>query len=140
MIPVSKTNFQSKTLPHDFGPFPVLPGGHECEGPKLSFHIPRPAAPVVYKLLLSHIGNKNTISPQESESSVSICTNIGNMSIPFQIICDSYTQVFYAFNVFQYSAIKGVVSLYLTRPFICQLHHVALDGLKSHSPFPSPTA
>ena len=38
------------------------------------------------------------------------------MSIPFQIICDSYTQVFYAFNVFQYSALKGVVSLYLTRP------------------------
>ena len=59
------------------------------------------------------------------------------MSIPFQIICDSYTQVFYAFNVFQYSALKGVV----TRPFIsciCQLHHVAFDGLKSHSPFPSP--
>ena len=44
------------------------------------------------------------------------------------------------FNVFQYSALKGVVSLYLTRPFICQLHHVAFDGLKSHSPFPSPTA
>ena len=53
------------------------------------------------------------------------------MSIPFQIICDSYTQVFYAFNVFQYSALKGVVSLYLTRPFIRQLHHVAFDGLKS---------
>ena len=43
------------------------------------------------------------------------------MSIPFQIICDSYTQVFYAFNIFQYSALKGVVSLNLTRPFICQL-------------------
>ena len=42
----------------------------------------------------------------------------------------------------RYSAPKGVVSLNLTRPFtgICQLHHVAFDGLKSHSPFPSPTA
>ena len=81
------------------------------------------------------------ISPQESESSVSLCTNIGNMSIPFQIICESYTQVFYALNVFYYSALKGVVSLYLTRPYICQLYHVAFDGLmyKSHSPFPSPT-
>ena len=29
-------------------------------------------------------------SPQKSSSSVSLCTNIGNMSIPFQIICDSY--------------------------------------------------
>ena len=85
-------------------------------------------------------GTRIQISPQESKSSVSFCTNIGNMSIPFHIICDSYTQVFYAFNVFLYSAFKGVVSLYLTRPFICQLHHDAFDGLKSHSPFPSPTA
>ena len=54
------------------------------------------------------------------------------MSIPFQIIRDSYTQVLYAFNIFQYSALKGVVSLYLTRSFICQLHHVAfytIDGI-----------
>ena len=62
------------------------------------------------------------------------------MSVPFQIICDSYTQVFYAFKVFQYSALKGVDSLFLTRPFVCQLHHVAFDVLKSHSPFPSPTS
>ena len=55
-----KHNFPSQTLPHDFVPIPVLPGGHECEGPKLSFHIPRPAAPVLYKLLLSHLGDKNT--------------------------------------------------------------------------------
>ena len=123
-------------MSHDYGPFPVLPGDHVCEGPKLSFHIPRPTAPVLY----SHLGTRIQISPQESESSVSLCTNIGNMSIPFQIICVSYTQVFYAFNVFQYSALKGIVSLYLTRPFICQLHHVAFNGLKSHSPFPSPTA
>ena len=59
------------------------------------------------------------ISPQESESSVSLCTNVGNMSITFQILCDSYTQVVYAFNVFQYSALKGVVSLSL-RVVICR--------------------
>ena len=56
------------------------------------------------------------------------------------VVCDSYTQVFYASNIFQYSSLKGVISLYFTRPFICQLHHVAFDGLKSHFPFPSPTA
>ena len=33
----------------------------ECEGTKLSFHIPRPVTPVLYKPLLSHLGNKNTI-------------------------------------------------------------------------------
>ena len=33
---------------------------HECEGPKLNLHIQRPAAPVLYKLLLSHLGDKNT--------------------------------------------------------------------------------
>ena len=167
MLPVSKTYFPSQTLPHDFGPFPVLPGGQECEGPKLSFHIPRPAAPVLISCFFHIWGTRIQISPQESESSVCLCINIGSMSIPFQIICDSYTQVFYTFKVFQYSALKGVVSLYLTRPFICQLHHVAFDeysalkgvvslyltrpficqlhhvsfdGLKSHSPFPSPTA
>ena len=47
-----------RDVPESFGP--VLPGGHECEGPKLSFHIPRPVAPVLYKLLLSHLGDKNT--------------------------------------------------------------------------------
>ena len=132
-------NFQSQTLPHDFGHFPVLPGGHKSEGPKLSFHIPRPAHQSFISCFFHIWGTRIQISPQESESSVSLCTNIGNMSIPYQIICDSYTQVFYAFNVFQYSALKGVVSL-LTRPFICQLHDVAFDGLKSHSPFPCPTA
>ena len=73
---------------------------------------------------------------QESERSVSLCTNIGNMtmSIPFQIICDSYTQVFYAFNIFQYSALKGVVSLYLTRPFIRQLHLIS-DSLSAEMSF-----
>ena len=81
-------------------------------------------------LLVPSFTSGGQISPQESES-----TNIGNMSIPFQVIYDGYTQVFYAFNVFQYIALKCVVSLYLTRPFICQLHHVAFDGLKSHSPF-----
>ena len=55
-----KHNFQSQTLPQDFEPFPVLPAGRECEGLKLSFHIPRPVAPVLYKLLLSHLGDKNT--------------------------------------------------------------------------------
>ena len=104
MLPVSKTYFQSQTLPHDFGPFPVLHGGHECEGPKLSFKFPRPAAPVLYKLLLSHRGGgggvQNTNSPQESKSSVSICANIGNMSILFQIVCDIVTPRYFMLSTF----------------------------------------
>ena len=120
----------------DFGPSPILPRGHECEGPKLSFHIPRLAAPILYKLLHSHLGDKNS----RIRSSVCFCTNIGNICIQFQIVCDSYTQVFNAFNVFQYSTLKGVLSLYFTRWFICQLHHIVLNGLKCHSPFPSSTA
>ena len=64
------------------------------------------------------------ISPQESKSSVSLCTNIGNMSIPFQIICDSYPRYFMLSMFFQYSALKGVVSLYLTRAASsCRLQH-----------------
>ena len=52
------------------------------------------------------------------------------MCIPFQIVCDRYTKVFNDFNVFQYSTLKGVLSLYFTTKFICQLHHIALNGLK----------
>ena len=59
MLPVSKvTNLAAR-----FWTFPVLPGGHECEGPKLSFYFPRPAAPVLYNIW----GTRIQISPQESE-------------------------------------------------------------------------
>ena len=37
MLPVSKSQFPVTNLAARFGPFPVLHGGHECEGPKLSF-------------------------------------------------------------------------------------------------------
>ena len=62
-----------------------------------------------------NLGTRIQISPQECESSVCFCTKIGNMCIPFQIVCDSYTQVFYAYYIFQYSTLKGVISLYLYR-------------------------
>ena len=49
-----------------------------------------------------------------------------------------YTEVFDTFNIFQYCTLKGVRSLNFMCKLFCQLHHVAFDRLKSHTPFPSP--
>ena len=39
-----------------------------AEGPKLTFHITRPAAPVLCKLFLSNLRARIQISPQESDT------------------------------------------------------------------------
>ena len=60
------------------------------------------------------------------------------MCIPSQITCDCYSKVFNGFNVFKVSSLQGIWSMDLLDPFSCQLHHIAFDRLKSHTPLPCP--
>ena len=60
------------------------------------------------------------------------------MCIPSQITCNCYSKVFNAFNIFKVSSLQGIWSMDLLDPFICQLHHIAFDRLKSHTPLPCP--
>ena len=60
------------------------------------------------------------------------------MCIPSQITCNCYPKVFNAFNVFKVSSLEGIWSMDLLDPFSCQLHHIAFDRLKSHTPLPCP--
>ena len=60
------------------------------------------------------------------------------MCIPSQITCNCYSKVFNAFNVFKVNSLSGTWSMDLLDPFSCQLHHIAFDRLKSHTPFPCP--
>ena len=60
------------------------------------------------------------------------------MCIPSQITCNCYSKVFNAFNVFKVSSFRGIWSMGLLDPFSCQLHHIAFDRLKSHTPLPCP--
>ena len=60
------------------------------------------------------------------------------MCIPSQITCNCYSKVFNAFNVFKVSSLQGIWSMDLFDPFSCQLHHIAFDRLKSHTPLPCP--
>ena len=60
------------------------------------------------------------------------------MCIPSQFTCNCYSNVFNAFNVFKVSSLYGIWSKDLLNPFACQLHHIAFDRLKSHTPLPCP--
>ena len=60
------------------------------------------------------------------------------MCIPSQIICNCYSKVFNAFKVFKVSSLQAIWSMDLLDPFSCQLHHIAFDRLKSHTPLPCP--
>ena len=60
------------------------------------------------------------------------------MCIPSQITCNCYSKVFNAFNVFKVSSLQGIWSMDLLDPFSCQLHHIAFDRLKSHTPLSCP--
>ena len=60
------------------------------------------------------------------------------MCSPSQITCNCYSKVFNAFNVFKVSSLQGIWSMDLLDPFSCQLHHIAFDRLKSHTPLPCP--
>ena len=60
------------------------------------------------------------------------------MCIPSQITCNCYSKVFNAFNVFKVSSLQGILSMDLLDSFSCQLHHIAFDRLKSHTPLPCP--
>ena len=60
------------------------------------------------------------------------------MCIPSQITCNCYSKVFNAFNIFKVSSLQGIWSMDLLDPFSCQLHHIAFDRLKSHTPLPCP--
>ena len=60
------------------------------------------------------------------------------MCIPSQITCNCYSKVFNAFNIFKVSSLQSIWSMDLLDPFSCQLHHIAFDRLKSHTPLPCP--
>ena len=60
------------------------------------------------------------------------------MCIPSQITCNCYSKVFNAFNVFKVNSLSGIWSMDLLGPFSCQLHHIAFDRLKSHTPLSCP--
>ena len=61
------------------------------------------------------------------------------MCILSQITCSNcYSKVFNAFNVFKVSSLQGIWSKDLLDPFSCQLHHIAFDRLKSHTPLSCP--
>ena len=60
------------------------------------------------------------------------------MCIPSQITCNCYSKVFNAFNVFKVSSPQGIWNRDLLDPFSYQLHHIAFDRLKSHTPLPCP--
>ena len=60
------------------------------------------------------------------------------MCIPSQITCNCYSKVFNAFNVLKVSSLQGIWNMDLLDPFSCQLHHIAFDRLKSHTPLPCP--
>ena len=60
------------------------------------------------------------------------------MCIPSQITCNCYSKVFNAFKVFKVSSFQGIWSMDLLDPFSCQLHLIAFDRLKSHTPLPCP--
>ena len=60
------------------------------------------------------------------------------MCVPSQITCNCYSKVFNAFNVFKVSTLQGMWSMDLLDLFSCQLHHIAFDRLKSHTPLPCP--
>ena len=83
------------------------------------------------------LGARISVSPQESKGSVSLSADI---SFPSQITCtcNCYSKVFNAFNVFNVSSLQGISSMDLLDPFSCQLHHIAFDRLKSHTPLPCP--
>ena len=50
--------FLSQTLSHDFEPFLIHLEVLGYKGPKLSFHIQGLDVPFLYKLLLSHLGDR----------------------------------------------------------------------------------
>ena len=75
---------------------------------------------------------------QESKGPVSLSVDIAYMCIPSQITCNCYSKVFDAFNVFKVSSLYGIWSMDLYYSFSCQLHHVAFNRLKAHTPLPCP--
>ena len=58
------------------------------------------------------------------------------MCIPSQITCNCYSKIFNAFNVFKVSSLYCIWSMDPLDPFSCQLHHIAIERWKSHTPFP----
>ena len=67
-----------------------------------------------------------------------ISADIAYRCILSQITCNCYSKVFNAFNAFKVGSLQGIWSMDLLDPFSCQLHHIAFDRLKSHTPFPCP--
>ena len=90
---------------------------------------------ISYFLHILGAGEKSL--PQETKASISFSANIADMRIPFQIICNCCTKVFYIIHIFENCTLLGIGSLNFIQMFSCQLHHVAFDRLESHAPFPS---
>ena len=75
------------------------------------------------------LGTKEQVSPQESKDFVGLSANIV-IGIPFQIICNCYTEIFDTFSIFQLF-LNGIGSLDFISQRFRQVHHVAFDRLTS---------
>ena len=122
-------NFLSQTLPHDFEMFLIHLEGFRYDGPKRSFHIQDLDAPFLYKLLLSHLGGRRIEFASRSQGFCwSFSTNIVDMRIPFQIICNRNTEIFDVFNIFKNCTLLGVGSLDFICQFSCRCIMLHLTG------------
>ena len=126
MLPSSYLQFLITNLAERFCTFLILLEpkvlGSQCE---LPYRIPGRDEPDPFKVFLI-LGTGKQILHQES--TVGLSANIADMWIPFQSICNCYTEVSVAFNSFQYCTFKVVRRLDYISPLFCQLHHVASTG------------
>ena len=128
MLPSSYVQFFITNLAERFCTFLILIEskvlGSQTE---LPYQIPGRDEPDPFKVFLI-LGSGKQILHQESKGNVGLSANIADMWIPFQSICNCYTEVSVAFNSFQYCTFKVVRRLdYISPPF-CQLHHAASTG------------
>ena len=79
--------------------FLVPPEELHLAGPKPNCHTPGLDAPVLCKLPLLHLGDKNISFSSGNQGPVSLSANIANICIPSQIICNCYSKVFDVFNI-----------------------------------------
>ena len=81
---------------------------------------------------------RKQVSSQESKSSIGLGTQISNMRVPFQITTLLHRGICMMLSTFSRTVPSSVYETWILLCFFCQLHHVAFDWLKSHTPFPGP--
>ena len=96
--------------------FQFLPEGPLPGGPRHNYHIPRSGKQFICCFFYI-LGALIKISSQEAKCSISLCTDVGNMSIPSQVLFDGHTKVFNGIHIFEDHSLWSVISL----SFICSL-------------------